>query len=498
MGPKSNDSQAKVGDRSQRRMTPEQAATLESPEPFKPRRHRAERFLARSALLLQPVTKFKRLTSKISVPAHPGRSLVGLSATLMVSQIIMAITGLLTARWLGPSGKGLVAAATTWGQLLGWLAGLGVAVAIQVRLAETPNERKAAATSAALGNGLLFSAVFGTSIGLAAFFPLVRTLAHLGVDSTTAVALTILPLPVAVFASILAYVQLALGHNRRYSMSLAVGPITTLALVLALGWAGQLSPIALLICYLAGSVVSLVISAGQLPWKSIHLDAPLLRRDIIFGGKTWLSGSIGLANLRLDLLVMSAFLSAHEIGIYSAANNLMMPVSSMPAAIALMIAPKAARLHALAGSRNGIAAIWAGSRQAFILAIFGGAILAVMAPLVIPILLGEPYRPVIIIVWILITGSVARSVMVVIVSGANGMRRLSAGYISEGIGLATTFALLPFLLTKWGIIGAAITSTVSYSFSGMAAGYWLLKARKAGGPPVSPGPLAPVTWKAAP
>ena len=431
-----------------------------------------------SAPLIASVRRISRLVSSLSTPGHSSRALAGVSAILITSQLIMAVTAILSARWLGPSGKGLVAGATTWGQLLGWLAGLGVAIAIQVRIAETPAEGRFAATTTALGNGLLYSGVIGASVGLAAYIPLAHSLTHLGADSTTVVALAVLPLPLAVLAPILGNVQLALGRNRIYATSTALGPMLTLALVLAAIALAQLSPIVLISCYVVGAVGSLVVSAQQLPWRSIQTNLAVLWKEVLFGVKISLSGVMGLANLRLDVLAMTIFLTSSDIGLYSAANNVMLPVASIAAAIAVITTARAARHQAEGGSQVAAEAIWSSSRQAFVLSLAGGVLLAVAAPIVVPALLGDAYRPSVPIIWILITGYIARSVTGVVIAGANGMRRPRAGYVSEGIGLAATLMLLPVLLPRWGITGAAITSSVSYFLAAAASLWWLLLVRQ--------------------
>ncbi len=431
------------------------------------------RFLRPSGSFTSLVSSTKRLKVALVVPGHQSRVVVGVSASLMTSQLIMAATAILSARWLGPAGKGLVAAATTWGQLLGWLAGLGVALAIQVRVSEQPEEGRTAATSTALGNGLLYSALGGGVVGLGAFFPLTSSLAHLGQDATAVIALAILPLPLTVLASTLAYLLLALGQNRRYSMSILLGPLATLALVVGTEVGGALTPAVLMLCYLAGNVVVLLVSAHQLPWRSIHTDLAVLRQDIRFGVKLWLPGVMGLANLRLDLLVLTLFFTADDLGLYSAANNVLLPVSSISLVIALITTSKAARLKAESGIGTATAAIWQNSRQAFFLSSVAGAICAVSVPVVVPVLLGDAYRPSIPLVWIMIAGIVARSVMGVVVAGANGMRRPRAGYISEGAGLLATLVLLPVLLPRWGIVGAAVSSTAAYSVAAAASLWWL-------------------------
>ncbi len=409
----------------------------------------------------------------------PTRVVGGVGAGLVAAQVIMAIIGLLSARWLGPSGKGLVAAASTWGQLLGWFVGLGLGFAIQVRIAEEPDTSKHSAMSTALGNALLYAACVGMSAGFIGFLLLSRALAHLGPDVRSVIALTVLPIPLGLLASFLASLQLGLGRHRIYALLTIAGPISTLVLLLVVTLVrGNPSPVIVVSCYLIGALVALLFAARQLPWRSIRIDLHTLSHDIRFGAKTWLTSVMGLASLRLDLLVLTVFVSAGDIGLYSAANNVMMPITALPSAIALLAAPRAARLRAQVHPLASINAIRNSTRNALSLALVGAGLLAAAAPVIVPLLLGNAYRPAIQLIWILIAGYVARAVVSVIVAGANGMRRPRAGYLSEGVGLMVTLVLLPILLPRWGITGAAIVSTLAYMASAIAAVWWLAKLRK--------------------
>ena len=56
------------------------------------------------------------------------------SGSVLGAQAIMAVYGILTARLLGPDGKGIVTAVFTWSQLLAWgsVAGLSTAIGVGV------------------------------------------------------------------------------------------------------------------------------------------------------------------------------------------------------------------------------------------------------------------------------------------------------------------------------------------------------------------------------
>lgn len=443
------------------------------------------------ALIGPLASHIRSLKDALGVPGHPTRALAGVSVGLMTSQLAMVTTGIMSARWLGPSGKGLVAAATTWGQLLGWIAGLGVAGAVQVRIAEDHEQDRVVATATALGNALLYSAVVGTSIGALAFVPLSHSLAHLGTGSTPVVALAVLPMPLSVLGASLNRLQLGLGKNRIYSIAAILGPLSTLALVLAAEASRMLSPTVLVLCYLVGGTVALLASARQLPWGSLCIDLRVLWKDTRFGVRLWLPEVMGLANLRLDIVILTMFLSARDIGVYSAANNVMFPLSTFPAAIALVTTSRVARLQARGAQGTAAAGIWGSARQALMIAVAGGLVLAVAAPFIVPLLLGDAYGPAVPIIWLLIAGYVARAVAGVIVSGANGMRKPRAAYVSEGVGLAATMVLLPVLLPWLGVAGAAITSTVSYSASALILVGWLVRVRRAHSQLVQQAPCDP-------
>jgi antigen flippase len=417
---------------------------------------------------------------------RPTRVLAEVGTSLVVAQLVMAVTGLLSARWMGPSGKGLVAAASTWGQLLGWFVGLGLGFAIQVRIAEERDKNKHSAMASALGNGLLYSACVGTFTGVIGFFVLSRALAHLGPEASSVVALSVLPIPFSLLASVLAFLQLGLGRHRIYALLTIAGPISALVLLLmATAARGTPSAVTVVSCNLIGSLVALLVAARQLPWRSVRIDLHVLRHDIHFGAKTWLTSVMGLASLRLDLLILTIFVSASDIGLYSAANNVMFPITALPAAIGMLVAPRAARLRTHVDALASIGAIWNSTRGALLVALAGGAALAVTAPLIVPLLLGDAYLPAVQLIWILIAGYVARAVVGVIVTGANGMRQPRAGYISEGVGLIVTLLLLPVLLSRWGITGAAAASTIAYLASGIAAAWWLVKARRRAAEPTA-------------
>ncbi len=399
-------------------------------------------------------------------------STLGLALAVGGSQILSGVTGVLTARWLGPEGKGLVAGATSWAQMLAWLAGLGVAAATQVRVARVP-EADRRVVGAALGNGLLYSLLAGATVVALTFVPLQHALDDLGQDSAATVAVALLPLPLAVLSSALSLLQLGLGRSARYATAMITGPAVTLLVVLAVQGIANLTPVALAACYIPGVLLSLAVSAGRLPWNGARLELPSFRADLRLGVRMWLPGMVMLVNFRLDLLVMATFLAARDIGIYSTATNLMLPVIALPSAMFHLAAVATARADVSSGRKATVASLRRDATVAFAAAAAAGVVVAGTAPLVLPRMLGPAYEGVVPLVWILLLGYLGRAVSGVIAAGANGLGLPRVGLRAEGAGLVVTLALLPLLLPTLGATGAAVTSTAAYLTAAVFAGRWL-------------------------
>lgn len=402
-------------------------------------------------------------------------STLGLAIAVGSSQVVMGMTGVLTARWLGPEGKGLVAGANAWAQALGGLGGLGVAAAVQVRVARALEKDRGAAVRGALGNSLAYALVAGASLTAVAFVPLQRALEDLGQDSFATVAFALIPLPLSMLAFALALLQLGLGRTARYAASTVAGPATTLIFALAVHLSVGLRPATLTACYIPGYLVSLAVSAGKLPWREARVHVPYFRADLRLGIRMWIPGALSLANFRLDLLVMATFLGARDVGLYSTANNVMLPVVALPVAIAHLAAVSTSRADVSAGRTVSVASLQRGATLALAAAAATGAAVAIAAPIVLPRLLGSAYDGVVPLVWLLLVGYTGRAVSWVIAAGANGLELPAVGMRSEGAGLVVTLVLLPFLLPTLGATGAAITSTAAYLTSAVVATCWLLR-----------------------
>jgi O-antigen/teichoic acid export membrane protein len=267
-------------------------------------------------------------------------------------QALGALTGVLTARALGPHDRGLLAAALLWPQLLILLGGLGIAEAVTVHLARAPwpdrdglpGDGRAAVLGAALA---ITAAQAGALLALGlALVPLVGGRLLPDAAALTVPALALIPVYLVTLA-----LMAALAGLRRFAvfhaLRLLIGGGYALALV-ALALGGGLTPLTAMLAYigahlLAGLVAACTVRPGfpAAGWRGAA-------RPLLSYGLRSHVGTLGAAVCeRADQVAVAALLPPARLGAYLAAVSLSAPVGLVGAAAAVTALP------VVAGARHG-------------------------------------------------------------------------------------------------------------------------------------------------
>lgn len=394
------------------------------------------------------------------------RNVWSTGASLCVAQVATAISGIVIARALGPDGKGIVAAAIVWPQVVAWVLLLGLNSASSVRVSES-----SAKLEQSLGNAILYSLTVGLVGMIGGLLLLPGALAHLGPDAASAARITVLAIPLVMIGEIVAGINLGLGRTRRYNASRVITGMAILAASVGLVAAGIATPVSLTAAGCLSAVVGLAIGAAGLPWRRISIALRSLRSDIAYGLRVFVTGLVGLVNVRLDLLVMSTFLGAREIGHYSIATSAMLPIALVSTTAATLILPSIAKARgARAGeSETDITLIRRTALHYSLVMVAIAALLAVVLPIALPLVFGRDFEPAVALAWILLPGFVAQGYATIVNAGMVGMRTAWVGNVSQGAGVLITASLLPFLLPAYGATGAAIVSSLAYTVSAAVA-----------------------------
>ncbi|HMR32548.1 MAG TPA: oligosaccharide flippase family protein [Geminicoccaceae bacterium] len=260
-------------------------------------------------------------------------------ATQLVVNLVYMVTGVVTARLLGPDGRGVLAAITLWPQLLAAvaLAGLPFAVTYHLRNAAEPDR------GSVLGAGLLLAAASALlCLGL-------------GIPAIAWTMSGAYPAETVRFAQLFALMMLpsllsmlgkqsfgALGHIQAFNFASWAEPSLNLLLLVAVVLTMTLTPELAAACLL----VEAVLMAAWIGWRLAGICRPRLRlRDRWLGevGSYAIraSGTGVLANLALylDRLVLVALVAPVDFGLYVVAFNLSRLVMVIHTALGAVVLP---------------------------------------------------------------------------------------------------------------------------------------------------------------
>lgn len=374
----------------------------------------------------------------------------------ILNVICAAALGILTARMLGPSGKGVYTLPMVQAAIVvSFFAGLNSATSYFLlnrgagRNILRPAFLTAAAFVAAAACGVLIVAAIGSE--------------------WWAVTPAILSLPS--YAAINLCTGYVVGIKRvRYATSITMATTVLTLLMMAIGmFLIARSPWVAIVVWISANSVIGVLALGAMIVHSLRLqpgERISAREYLKFSSKVGTVSLISLLNYRADLYIVALLMPSAALGLYavavSAAESLLIPtqVAALVTSphVGSLAEPRASKLTARCVRNNMLVAI----------AVCG--VLFVGAPLVIHALYGPAFVPVTPALRILLVGVVALSLgapmsnYFTLKIGKPEVPMTLAG-ISAVICISVAYALVP----RYGLVGAAIGSTVAYVF-GQAGG----------------------------
>lgn len=388
------------------------------------------------------------------------RNVTSTFATNVLLMPLSLATSAFLARWLGPAGKGQMTLLLLLPNMLGLILGAGLAVSNgyfagskRIPVADLARNSVGFALIATLIGGL--ATWIGLSTGL-----LNRLLPDLP-PNLLLLALILLPISLLTgyFTAILQGVQRIQRINMlTLAQGLAAFGLVTL-LVPVLGW-GLVGGIIAYICAGAGVLLLATRSVGQEGGKfQPRLERSVLGQTLPFGLRGQAGNLLQFFNYRLDAFIVNFYLGAAGVGIYSVAVALAELLWHLPNAASFVIFPKASASTSQEMNRF--------TPRVFRLVLgvtFVGALVIALVgrPLIILIFsntFSASYPPLL----ALLPGVVLLGGGKVLTSEIAGRGYPEYNSINSGLGLVLTVILDLALIPRYGVLGAAIASSVAYS-----------------------------------
>lgn len=373
------------------------------------------------------------------------------------------VAGVITARWLGPAGKGLFSSLTFLAALVMQLCSIGLGDAAIVLVGHRRATMQEAVSSTLFA--VLCSSVVGTAILWVASFV---AFAEDWSEARSAVLVACTGLPVSLLVYVLAFLLAAQERVIANSVVLALtSAVTTLGMALFVAVFRLSLPGAVLATVL-GSGTGLVLAAVLVRRVGLSLrprpGRAYLRAALRYGIPVEASYLVTVMFLRVDVLVVYSLGGAEAAGQYSVALTVAALVGLLPIAISHATFPRMASVSEDEAAQLTIRAV----RFGVITAVAGGFLLAAAVPFAVPLLFGAAFRPAVATAVLLVGGGVIWSSQWLLCRATAARGRPGLLLRSFGLGLAVMIGVDWVLVPHLGLIGAAVGSV-----AGPTAGLFL-------------------------
>jgi O-antigen/teichoic acid export membrane protein len=428
-------------------------------------RERAISFVAEKPLTGDPVegVMAQSETASSATSSSGWRSFLENYGTTIFGQGLVlgfgVLTGILSARILGPTGRGEYVAVCIWPTGIATLFALGVnqAVAFNVgRRAFTISEMATAATVIGFIQSALtvFIGFLVIPHVLAGYSPTVQ---HLGI-----VFLVLTP------ALILGVYTGSLFQGAqdllRFNFIRVLPSGVYLAGLLGIYLTHHQSLRAVILSQLLGYVVALIFGL-TLVWR---IFAPRWRWNkaaipslVSFGYRTQATSLANYFNQRIDQIILSLFVPPHQLGFYAVAVTLSTTVTVFPLAAGIVTFSRGSRQS----SEDAKATIGHSFRASLIWLLASCIALYALTPFLIHLVFGPAFDGSIQACRILLPGALMTGLNQVLYNGASALGRPGLPSCAEGVSMAFTAVGLFILVPRYGYVGAAIVSSVAYTIS---------------------------------
>jgi O-antigen/teichoic acid export membrane protein len=378
-------------------------------------------------------------------------------------------SGIVIARWLGPSAKGAVTLYVMLGSALATAGNLGMGAA-NVHLVGSGR----IAAQRAWANSLWLSLAVGLGLAVTAFFaaPLAGLALKKPVDMSL-LAVSLAGIPLAILFDCQANLLRGLQRVGAFNLAALARQALRLAALLAMvAWLGTGMSGALWSVNVSLALGSVAAAAMLRRERAISFLPSLtdLRRSLGYGLKAMPGQLLQFLNYRLDLFILAAFWDSGQVGLYATAAFAAEILWHVPNGVSIALFP------AVSAEARPQQAAELSSRAmrhtVFWCLILAGGMAAVAGPLIAAVY-GSAFAPSANALRVLLLGAVAMAPAKLALNHLAGTGRPQYLSYAAFIGLAVTTALDLALIPRWGMMGAAWASSAAYLAVSGAGLFWM-------------------------
>jgi O-antigen/teichoic acid export membrane protein len=367
------------------------------------------------------------------------------------------VNSILLSHWLGPVGRGEIAAAMLWPMLLVYLVSMGIIPSVSYFAAARADK-----TQPIFANAMALSVIQSAVALVVGYLALPYLLRSQTANVISIARMYLLVIPITLTAQYAASILQGRMRLSAFNRLRTIIPLGYLAGTIGLEIMGRLTLRNIVILHLGLAAatwiggMAVLVKLGLRP--AAQLDGALAKEMLKYGAKVHAGDVSGLANQSLDQVLMAAWLPPAYLGLYVVAVS-SAAISSIFSGTVKMVATPSITQRQTKSER---AAVLQGVfRRYWLLSLFIVVGFAAILPLSIPIVFGVRFTAAIWPAEVLLIGMFLAGAREVLAGGAQALGDPWLGSRAQIGGLFVTASLLYFLLPTMGIMGAAIATTAA-------------------------------------
>ena len=403
--------------------------------------------------------KLKRLLTGFLVSVWQARSGKAAALQTLISKIFILIihisTGVITARFLGPEGRGIQASIIIWPQFISKMMTLGLPSSLTYNLKRYPKER-----SALFGAVVLLGTILGCIAAVIGMLFVPNWLAQYSPEVIRVAQLFMLFSPVIllgfIFTSALeAEDKFTVANQLRYLL-----PLSTVVSLIILASLNKLTPFNAGLSYLLPNVPLAIWTLAYLwqrfrpNWRRFNQVFPKL---INYGMRSYGVDLLGVISAYLGQALVVGLLTAETMGMYTVAFSISRMLDIMQGAIVVVLLPKTAARP----TEEVVAITTQAARISLFIAFVGAIVGIVLAPIALNLLYGSEFVGATLVLRILLIEIILHSTTYILAQAFMALDKPGIVTILQCVGLGLSWPLMLILIPIYGMEGAGLALLVA-------------------------------------
>lgn len=398
-----------------------------------------------------------RWDKAIAVSGFGSRVALTLLTNLAIGFLAL-VSGLLAARSLGPLGRGELAAIQTWPTFLATVAMLGIPEALVYYSA-----RQSKTSGRLLGTSILVALITGVPFILAGYLLMPYLLMAQSPEIISAARNYLWLIPLMACVGMMPNVLRGRNDISAWNLLRILPPIVWVIVLILSIITSKPHPQLITSSYLVGFALLLVPYAIMINRRvpgPFMLSRGFIYPILSYGLPLMLSIFPYTLNLRLGQMLMGGLYEPQTLGYYVVAVAWSSAVLPLLSVLPSVLMPQVAGMIDRYEQIDNLARI---IRLGSLFAVLISFIVFIITPLLLPLLFGSAYKPAVPAAMILSLASGVFGINALMEAGAQSLGKPKLILLAESIGLCATILFLWILMRPYLILGAALTSLISYS-----------------------------------